>query len=90
MGMDDIAKKSAEKADSALANREKELLSETSIDWEAMKPAIGSQADYDQLISVVAEATEHNENVGAALDRLKTLGSEGIALAKKVKSLLTV
>ena len=90
MGMDSIAKKSADVTDGILANREKELLSETSIDWEAMKPTIGSKADYEQLISVVAKATEHNESVGAVLDRLKKLGTDGIALAKKVKGLLPI
>lgn len=88
MGMKKRARKSADRANRLLAEREAELLSKTTIDWEAMKPKLGSEEDGQTLMEVVAEATSHNETVGAVLSRLEQLGSDGVALAKKVRALI--
>ena len=90
MGMRDRARESAKKTNQRLAQREKELLLETSIDWQAMRPEIGSDDDYQQLIAAVEEATQHNEMVGSVLERLEKLGSEGLKLAQKVRGLIPV
>ncbi len=90
MSMRDRARDSARRTNERLAAREAELLAETTIDWEAMRPEIGSEEDYQRLMAAVSEATAHNETVGAVFDRLKALGANGIALAKKVRGLIPV
>jgi len=88
MGMKKRARRSADRINKLLAEREAELLSETAIDWAAMKPKLSSEEDRQTLMSAVAEATAHNETVGAVLSRLEQLGSEGMTLAKKVRDLI--
>lgn len=88
MGMNDRARESARRTDARLAEREAELLAETSIDWEAIKPRLASDDERRQLTDAVRQATEHNETVGSVCKRLENLGTEGMALAKKVRSLI--
>ena len=90
MGMGDRADRSVQKTNEALAERERKLLSETVVDWESMKPKLGSAEDYDRLMAAVAEATAKNESIGQLYERLESLGSEGFALAKKVRGLIPV
>jgi hypothetical protein len=85
---DDLANESANAADNALAAREAELLSQTTIDWAAMRPQIGSEEDYQILMAQVNEATARNETVGSVLRRLRDLGQSGVALAEKVRGLV--
>lgn len=79
-----------ERIDRKLARREKELLTETDIDWDAIAPKLSDPREQEILKQVVNEATNNNETVGAVLERLKKLGTEGAALAKRVRELLPV
>jgi hypothetical protein len=88
MGWDDLAGESADEANRKLADREKQLLVDTGISWDDMKPKIGSEEDYQKLMKVVGEATAKNESLGAFFERLEKLGTEGYALAKKVRDLI--
>lgn len=88
MGMRDRARESAERTNQRLAEKERELISQTTIDWDAMKPQIGSESDYQRLMDAVQQSTDRNETVGAVIQRLEALGSEGIALAKKVRGII--
>ena len=90
MGMGEIGDSVANNTNDALAEREKELISETTIDWNAMRPQIGSESDYQKLMDAVQKATDHNETVAAVVERLEKLGTEGLALAKKVRGLIPV
>jgi hypothetical protein len=86
--MSKLGEQAYKKTEQELADEEVELLLETSIDWEALRPKVTNAALYDQLISVVNEATQQNENIAQLRDRLKQLGKEGLALAKKVVKML--
>lgn len=88
MGMMDRAKQAKERTDKKLAEREQELLAETDIDWEAIAPKLSDPKEQEMLKQAVQEATDNNESVGAVLERLKRLGSEGAALAERVRKLL--
>jgi len=90
MGMEKLGDKSAQKANEKLAAREAELLSQTTIDWEDLGAKLGSQEEYDRLMAAVGAATAQNETVGRVVERLKSLGTEGLALAEKVRGLIPV
>lgn len=90
MSMKDLAKGAADRTNAKLAEREKELLADTDIDWEAIAPKLTDEKERQQLMDAVAEATRNNETVGSVLDRLKQLSSDGIALADKVRILLPI
>ena len=42
------------------------------------------RATYDQLISIVEEATQRNKSIAAVIDRVKALGTAGMNLAETV------
>lgn len=90
MGMMDRAKAAKERTDETFAEREAELLADTDIDWEAIAPQLSDPEEQRQLKQAVHEATADNETVGAVLERLKLLGSDGTALAERVRKLLPV
>ncbi len=84
--MDDLAADAAREVDEIFAEREAELLAETTFDWTSIKPEFTDEAEYNRLMEVVGEATDNNENLGQLVTRLKNLGASGIALAEKVKN----
>ncbi len=88
MGWDELADDAAKRTDEKLADREKQLLKDTSIDWAAIKPKIGSEEDYAKLMKVVDDATKKNESLGSVLKNLEALGTEGLALANTVRKLI--
>lgn len=88
MGMMDRAKAAKQRTDQKLAEREKELLADTDVDWEAIAPRLSDPKEQEMLKKAVQEATDNNETVGAVLERLKKLGTEGTALAERVRKLL--
>jgi hypothetical protein len=87
-GMRDRAKKTAKKVDERLAEIESNLLANTTLNWEAIRPKLANQAEYDRLMTIVQECTSRNESVGELVARLKALGAGGEALLEKVKRLL--
>jgi hypothetical protein len=70
--------------DNELAENEANLLLQTSVDWEALRPQVNDPEIYDQLIAAVNEATQRNESVAQLNTRLQQLGKEGFNLAQKV------
>lgn len=88
MGWKDKAKDAADRTDKKLADREKQLIKDTSIDWAAMKPKLGSDEEYATLMKAVDEATQRNLTLGNLLTNLEALGQEGLALANKVRKLV--
>jgi hypothetical protein len=84
-GMSKLAGKSAAKVDAKFAQREAQLIKDTSFDWDAIKPKLADEAEYAELMAVVQEATDNNESLGQLVGRLKDLGAGGLALVDKVK-----
>ncbi len=80
--------RAAARTNAELAEQELQVLLQTTIDWEEIRPEITDQETYDALIAAVQAATAQNENIAQLKDRLAALGSGGAALVKKVISLV--
>ncbi len=87
-GMRNRARRSRERIDAQLAEIESDLLADTTLDWEAIRPRLADQAEYDRLMAVVNESTQRNESIGQLVSRLKTLGAGGADLLAKVKTFM--
>jgi len=87
-GMGDLSKSTAQQTNEALKDQELELLAETTADWDKMRPQIADQATYDALIREVQAATAQNESIAQLRGRIEALGTQGMAVAKKVLELL--
>lgn len=86
--MRDLVNKSKNRTDKRLAERERELVSNTQFDWDAIKPELSDPEEQRVLMDAVQEAAKHNENIGQLHDRLKALGEKGVSVADKLASLL--
>lgn len=82
------SKESAARADALLADELDALKRATNTDLEALRPKITEQAAYDQLIAVVEEASRKNMDLAMLEQRLKSLGSNVVQVAKEVAILL--
>ncbi len=78
----------AVKANNILADQEMELLLNTAIAWESLRPQISDKESYEKLIAEVHKATRKNENIAQLKARLETLGGNVMRVAKKVYSLV--
>lgn len=88
MSMMDRAKATSARTSEQLAAREKELLSKAAIDWESILPELPDPAEREALRRVVEEATSKNETVGDVIKRLTQVGTDGLALAERVRKLV--
>jgi len=84
MSWGNIGDQAAAATDAELADREASLLADTTIDWDALKPAGTDQATYDKLMKAVKEAQQRNETVAQIKQTITSLGTEAVALAKKL------
>jgi hypothetical protein len=82
------AKESMRDAESILEEEIKALMQATTVELEKLRPNIGDEKTYNQLINAVNEATAKNENLAQLKDRLMVLGTDIIRTAKKTASLL--
>ena len=81
-------KRTFDRTDAELADQELQLLMDTDIDWDSLRPEVSDQEAYDELIAAVKEATAQNENIAQLKERLTSLGEGGVALIKKVVRLI--
>ena len=88
-GMRGRARQTSKKIDERLAEVENDLLANTTLDWQSIRPQLSDQAEYDRLMTVVNEATQRNESIGQLVDRLKALGAGGAELLTKAKKFIT-
>ena len=84
-GMRDLAEAARERVDAQLAEIENNLLADTTLDWQSIRPELTDQAEYDRLMAIVNESTQRNESIGQLVDRVKALGAGGADLLAKVK-----
>ena len=87
-GMRKRAKLTAKQIDEKLAEVEDDLLEDTTFDWKSIKPELADKDEYDRLMQIVDESTQHNESIGQLVNRLQALGEGGQSLLKKVKTFL--
>jgi DNA anti-recombination protein RmuC len=85
--LDDQFDEAVKETDEALKKQLDNLKAMLKTDVEKLRPATTDQETYDKLIAVVKEATEHNENIGQIVTRLKGLAQGATALAKKILTL---
>lgn len=81
--------KTFDKTDIELADEEMEVLLNTAINWDDLRPKISDQELYDKLIEAVEHATANNKNLAQLKSRLQSLGKEGWSLAKKIIDLVS-
>ena len=84
-GMMNLARKTKEQIDQEFAQRESELIANTTFNWEKIRPELSSDDEYNKLIAEVQAATSANESLGQLITRLQALGQGGVALVSKVK-----
>jgi len=84
MGMRDRARVTAARVDKKLAIIELQLLIDTAINTAELSPNITSHESYNDLISIINEATQANHNVALLEEKINALGSEGWKLARKI------
>ena len=86
---DKIADEAADTVDKKLEQHELEVLTRTSIDWEALRPQVTDQDAFNRLMAAVNASTKNNESKAQLKNRLQALGTEGLAVAKRVASLVS-
>jgi hypothetical protein len=92
-GMYDLAKKTREKVDNAMAVIEEQLVKAANVDMESLRPQVTDKEAFDQLAALVNEATQKNCTIAELKDKVFTLGAnvkdtavEVAAIVKKVAS----
>ena len=78
----------AEKESKILTDQEIDLLLNTAIAWETLRPQISDKESLKKLIAEVHEATRKNENITQLKARMEALGSNVIRVVKKIYFLL--
>ena len=74
---------SKDKAEDRLAELQQHW-SDTTSKVRDFVPETSSTEDYNKLVAAVNEATRKNETIAKFRDRLKSLGSDVLALAKNI------
>ena len=88
-GMRDRGRKTFDRTNQELADKEAAVLLRTTIDWEALRPQIADDgAPWDKLVAAVNEATQNNNDLALLKQRLTALGTEGMDLVQKVVRLI--
>lgn len=86
--MGNIGDETFNRTNSELSDAEAELLTRTSVDWEALRPNIQDQATFDKLIEAVKQSTARNENLAELKNRIIDIGEAGISIASTVAKLI--
>lgn len=79
-----LSRKTRQRTDAELRDQELQLLQQTGIDWEALRPVVTGQDTYDRLAAAVAESTARNEDLAQLKARLQALGEGVWELARRV------
>ena len=87
-GMRNRARKTRARIDAQLADIESNLLTNTALDWESIRPELADAAEYERLMAVVNESTQRNESIGQLVSRLKAFGAGSAKLLEKVKAFI--
>jgi hypothetical protein len=87
-GMGDLAKKTKDKVDQMLKDREASVLMDTTVDLESLRPNISDGASFDKLMAAVNQATRQNEDIARFKQRIVEMGSEVVKVAKEVIGML--
>ena len=87
-GMGGMADRAADKTNEELKNEELQMLLDTRVNFEDLRPQVSDQAAYDELIAAVDEATRTNNDLALLKSRLKTAGKASVEIFNKIKPFL--
>lgn len=87
-GMGGLGKEATDKTNAELQDEEAQLLLDTHVNLEDLRPKVSDQEAYDALIAAVDEATRHNKDLGLLKSRVKEIGEAGIKVFNKIKPFL--
>jgi predicted nuclease with TOPRIM domain len=88
-GMRKLSKKTKEKVDEMLNEKEIAMLKRTQVDIEKLRPKISDKESFNKLIEAVETATRKNESVAQLQKRIKDLGEGVFNVSKQVLKILT-
>jgi len=83
-----IGNKTIDKTNSQLSDIELDVIANTSVDWESLKPQITDKESYENLIKAVNETTQKNEDIALLKNRLEKMGKGVMSVAKKVYEII--
>ncbi len=83
-GMGELADQTAMKVNQMLADRELQLLKNTGVNMNKLRPQISDEASFNKLMEAVQAATQRNESIAELKSRIFTLGEGVIKVAKEV------
>jgi hypothetical protein len=86
--MGNLSNKAANKTNTELRDEEAQLLLDTRVNLEDLRPKVSDQETYDALIAAVDEATRHHNDLALLKSRVKEMGEAGIKVFNKIKSFL--
>ena len=69
--MKKIGNETFQETDQNLADQEVEMLLNTSIDWESLRPQITNQTIYNSLMTEVKDSTQRNESAAQLKNRIQ-------------------
>ncbi|OEE62771.1 hypothetical protein A1OK_19475 [Enterovibrio norvegicus FF-454] len=84
MSMLERARRTADKTDRYLSEKEASLLLDTDLDVSRLSPEITEHEAYPALMSAIQAASADNRNVALLTSRIEALKEEGGELLKKV------
>jgi hypothetical protein len=87
-GMDDIADDVVDQVDKELADEEANLLRQTTVDLEQLRPQISDPDAFDKLVEAVQKSTQKNEDLAQLKARLEKLGEGVLRVAKEVAGMI--
>lgn len=86
--MGNLGQTALDQTNRELADTELQILLDTTIDWEQLRPQVSDQETYDKLIDTVEQATTNNENLAQLKIRIEALGQAGLEITRKVLSVV--
>ena len=85
--MRNLSRKTRQKVDERFRQREAEVISATTFDLDALRPALSGE-DLDALKVAVREATERNQSLAQLKARLEAMGEQGKRILDKLAELI--
>ena len=83
-GMGELADQTEMKVNQMLSDRELQILKNTGVNWNKLRPQISDEESFNKLIDAVQVATQKNESIAELKNRIFNLGESVIKVAKEV------
>jgi hypothetical protein len=87
-GMLNKARDARKKYDESICTIEEQLIKTTTVDMESLRPQVTDKEAFEQLISVVNEATQKNYSLAEFQEKISVLGTNVKDTAIEVASMI--